>query len=154
MEKIFPWAWRDQPIDRAGSHGHPSTPKSRPKRRVEPSGENKLPITLNLQDPFFRLTGCHPRKRVVFPLRSSQRGQLLLTKLATFPVGIEPPGPRQGGKFNTQGAFERSCRVFLLENFTPTFPCISGVSGVLYFHLFLMTETIKLCPDTNKMMFC
>ena len=35
--------------------------------------------------------------------RSSQRGQLLLTKLATFPVGIEPPGPRQGGKFNTQG---------------------------------------------------
>ena len=49
-EKIFPRAWRDQPIDRAGSHGHPSTPKSRPKRRVEPSGENKLPVTLNLQD--------------------------------------------------------------------------------------------------------
>ena len=39
---------------------------------------------------------------MVFPLRSSQRGQLLLTKLATFPVGIEPPGPRQGGKFNTR----------------------------------------------------
>ena len=61
-EKIFPRAWRDQPIDRAGSHGHPSTPKSRPKRRVEPSGETKLPTTLNLQDPFFRLTGCHPRQ--------------------------------------------------------------------------------------------
>ena len=61
-EKIFPRAWRDQPIDRAGSHGHPSTSKSRPKRRVEPSGETKLPIALNLQDPFFRLTGCHPRQ--------------------------------------------------------------------------------------------
>ena len=24
-EKIFPRAWRDQPIDRAWSHGHPST---------------------------------------------------------------------------------------------------------------------------------
>ena len=42
-------------------------------------------------------------KRVVFPLRSSERGQLLLTKLATFPVGTESPGPRQCAKFNTQG---------------------------------------------------
>ena len=84
---------------------HPSTPKSRPKRHVEPSEETKLPIPLNLQDPFFRLV-THG-KRVVFPLRSSQRGQLLLTKLATFPVGIEPPGPWQGGKFNTQGCNRR-----------------------------------------------
>ena len=33
--RIIPRAWRDQPIDRAGPHDHPSTPKSRPKRRVE-----------------------------------------------------------------------------------------------------------------------
>ena len=59
-KKNFPRAWRDQPIDRAGSHEHPSTPTSRPKRRVEPSGETKLPITPNLQDPFFRLMCCHP----------------------------------------------------------------------------------------------
>ena len=59
---IFPRAGRDQPTDRAGSHGHPSTPKSWPKRRVEPSGETKLPITLNHQGPFFRLTGRHPRQ--------------------------------------------------------------------------------------------
>ena len=100
-EKIFPRAWRDQPIDRAGSHGHPSTPKSRPKRRVEPSGETKLPITSSIPSSGLRVA-THG-KRVVFPLRSSQRGQLQLTKPATFPVGIEPPGPRQGGKFNTQG---------------------------------------------------
>ena len=103
-EKIFPRAWRDQSIDRAGSHGHPSTPKSRPKRRVEPSGENKLPITLNLQDPFFRLTGCHSRQTGGISSSLFPKGTITAHQaVATFPVGIEPPGPRQGGKFNTQG---------------------------------------------------
>ena len=45
-----------------------------------------------------------------------------------------------------------TCHVFLLENLYPTFPTIT--SGVLYFHVFLMIETIKLCPDANKMMLC
>ena len=30
----------------------------------------------------------------------------------------------------------------------------SRVNGVLHFHMFLMAETIKLCPDANKMMLC
>ena len=82
------------------------------QRGVLSHQENKLPITLNLQDPFFRLTGCHPRQ--TGGISSSQRGQLLLTKLATFPVGIEPPGPRQGGKFNTQGKENEECWYLLI----------------------------------------
>ena len=46
---------------------------------------------------------------------------------------------------------------FSLREFDPHLPdyyYISRVSRVLHFHMFLMTETIKLCPDANKMMLC
>ena len=43
-----------------GPHSHPSTPKSRPKRCVETPGD---PWDVSqLQDPFIRLTGRHPRQ--------------------------------------------------------------------------------------------
>ena len=86
-EKIFPRAWRDQPIDRAGSHGHPSTPKSRPKRRVEPSGENKRPINLNLQDPFFRLPGCHPRQTGGISSSLFPKGTITAHQASNIPSG-------------------------------------------------------------------
>ena len=75
---------------------------------------------------------------MVFPLRSSQRGQLLLTKLATFPVGIEPPGPRQGGKLNTQGQIQ--------AKLTEEIKALNGVK----FQLALKIQLRKDKPDGSE----
>ena len=86
-EKIFPSAWRDQPTDRAVSHGHPSTPKSRPKGRVEPSGVTKLLRTLNLQSPFFGLTGCHPRQTGGISSSLFPKGTITAHQASNVPSG-------------------------------------------------------------------
>ena len=86
-KRFFPRAWRDQPTDRAGSHGHPSTPKSRPKRRVEPSRETKLPLTLNPQGPFFRLTGRHPRQTGVISSSLFPKGTITAHQASNVPCG-------------------------------------------------------------------
>ena len=58
------------------------------QRGVLGIGNTVLQITLNPRTPSSSLRDATHGKRVVFSLRSSQRGQLLLTKLATFTVGI------------------------------------------------------------------
>ena len=61
---------------------------------------------------------------------------------------------------------ERDMRCFSLREFDPHLPdyyyikvgyvgyCVSICFWWLSKHMFLMTETIKLCPDANKMMLC
>ena len=71
---IFPRAWRDQPIERAGSHGHPSTPKSNAPSDWRPGGRGFNPRR-GLQHSFVEIDH-EIFSTVILSLPLIQEGQL------------------------------------------------------------------------------
>ena len=57
---------------------------------------------LNLQDPFIRLTGCHPRQTGGTSTLLFAEGTITVQLSRDVPCENLAPGPRQGGK-NSRG---------------------------------------------------